>query len=637
MSAGKDGRSTPLPPGPSHAQTPGGSSSDKVSDKPVIVGDFRQTLLKEQQDAITRPSRAVTGGSPADKVSDRPLIAGDLQSLLKDQQDALKWSLALNQAITRLTDEHAQSVAEAPGNGTATTTAVAMNSSSAEKRIQFADPRSVASPIPTQTVSPQNLSKPFLSVVNDFSKFCINFSPTAAGSRRDLLKPLLYDERPASVQIQGDEEGREPSEGEGLEDSPSHMSRSKGVEQLLFPIADETILIVQDYLNRHEQTVEDLYHKTGFAQACARSSRFSNVTIVVILLNTFWIAVDTDYNKQEVLCNAPVVFQVADNLFCFYFTCELIIRLMAFKRKQHALQDPWYIFDAVLVSLMVLETWVQTLMYLTFGSESITQGRAATIFRIFRLARLTRVARTGKLLHSAPELMILAKAMFLAMRSVIAILVMLTLVIYVFAILFTQLLAADPMAKSNFQTVPHSMNFLLLQLLCGFENHFMRELLAIGWVYYVMFLLYLFIANMTIMNMLIGILCDVVAGVSEAEKEVSFVKEIEGNLEALAAKIDPDGDGRVSGEEFRNIMRESEFVQALDGAGVDVISFVQYASFVFQDGAEISQEDFTQLIVQFRGDRVATVKELVSTRKYITNLFECMQLHLHTQQLNALR
>jgi len=352
--------------------------------------------------------------------------------------------------------------------------------------------------------------------------------------------------------------------------------------------------------------------------------------LFVIFLNTIWIAIDTDYNKAEILCNAPPVFQVVDNVFCFYFVFELGVRLMAFKRKCRALSDPWYIFDTVLVSLMVWETWIQVFLYLMIGSESFAYGRTATILRVFRLARLTRVARTGKLLRSVPELMILAKAMVMALRSVMAILVMLTLVVYIFAILFTQLLGGTDLAAGRFDNVPQSMNFLLIQVLCGFDSDFMSSLPAYGCFYYCIWLSFLLVAQLTIMNMLIGILCDVVSGVSETAKEEAFVKEIESQLETLAAKLDPDGDRRVSREEFLNIMRDYNWIQALDATGVDVISFMEYASFVFEDDTDLSCDDFMRMIVQFRGDRVATVKELVSTRKYMTTLFESMQVGLPT-------
>eukprot|EP00427_Karlodinium_veneficum_P042066 CAMPEP_0169271682 /NCGR_PEP_ID=MMETSP1016-20121227/49935_1 /TAXON_ID=342587 /ORGANISM="Karlodinium micrum, Strain CCMP2283" /LENGTH=77 /DNA_ID=CAMNT_0009357419 /DNA_START=20 /DNA_END=250 /DNA_ORIENTATION=- len=60
---------------------------------------------------------------------------------------------------------------------------------------------------------------------------------------------------------------------------------------------------------KREYNVEDLYNTEGFAQEVARNAYFQNCTLIVIVLNTFWMAIDTDYNHAAVLCEAPIIFQ----------------------------------------------------------------------------------------------------------------------------------------------------------------------------------------------------------------------------------------------------------------------------------------------------------------------------------------
>merc|ERR1719217_714752 len=89
---------------------------------------------------------------------------------------------------------------------------------------------------------------------------------------------------------------------------------------------------------------------------------------------------------------------------------------------------------------MVLETWVFTVIVLILGiGEESSGGGNAGIMRLARLMRLSRMARMGKLLRVMPELMIMIKGMKAATRSVCFTLVLLTIVMYVFAIAFTQL------------------------------------------------------------------------------------------------------------------------------------------------------------------------------------------------------
>merc|ERR1712100_285019 len=97
---------------------------------------------------------------------------------------------------------------------------------------------------------------------------------------------------------------------------------------------------------------------------------------------------------------------------------------------------------------------------------------------------------------------------------------MLLAMTYIFAIIFTQLLAGREDSGAQFDTVPQSGNTLLLQVLCGFDSDFAMKMFAINWMYYALFMTYMFMGNLTLLNMLIGVLCDVLANVAtEAEQE----------------------------------------------------------------------------------------------------------------------
>merc|ERR1719191_489625 len=89
--------------------------------------------------------------------------------------------------------------------------------------------------------------------------------------------------------------------------------------------------------------------------------------------------------------------------------------------------------------MMVLETWVFSLMVLVFSAGGGGMGGNAGIMRLARLMRLSRMARMGKLLRVMPELMIMIKGMKAATRSVFWTLLLLVVVKYVFGIAFVQM------------------------------------------------------------------------------------------------------------------------------------------------------------------------------------------------------
>jgi hypothetical protein len=272
------------------------------------------------------------------------------------------------------------------------------------------------------------------------------------------------------------------------------MDMSKSVNMLnsqarmasLFPDTEKMKRTVLDSLQKVRYDVEKLYHETGCWQKIARSDYFKTFILLIIALNSVWIAIETDHNKAANLLDAPLVFQIVDNGFCFIFTFEVLARFMSFRRKRDAFVDNWFVFDSFLVALMIWETWVMTACSLAFdfSSGKAPGAKNMQILRLVRLIRIFRVARATRLLHGAPELLILARGMVAGMRSVLAVLLMLMLIIYIYGIVFTMTLAGTaPIGAEHFATVPLSMNFLLLQVLCGTEAHFLESLFAVHWSY----------------------------------------------------------------------------------------------------------------------------------------------------------
>merc|ERR1711879_498385 len=86
-----------------------------------------------------------------------------------------------------------------------------------------------------------------------------------------------------------------------------------------------------------------------------------------------------------------------------------------------------------------------------------------SILRIARLLRLSRMARMARLLRAMPELMILIKGMMAACRSVLFTLLLLIILMYIFGIMFRQLVPLDSIAGGKyFPSVGASMFSLLI-------------------------------------------------------------------------------------------------------------------------------------------------------------------------------
>jgi len=386
---------------------------------------------------------------------------------------------------------------------------------------------------------------------------------------------------------------------------------------------------VREAVTRREYNVCDFYFDEGWPQKIARTQWFEYLTLFVIAVNAIWISVDADLNTSPTVLGADPVFQVAEHTFCFYFTGEIIIRFLAFKEKRNCLKDGWFIFDSLLVTMMVLETWVMTLILLATGAGSDTGMGNTSILKLVRLCRLTRMARMAKLLRAIPELIILIKGIVVASRSVCFTLVLLMLLIYFFAIVFRQLADDTDVGAEYFKSVPDAMISLLLDGVLPDQSSVVRACADQHPFFGIIILLFILLASLTVMNMLVGVLCEVVSVVSSVEKEQLTVNYVKQRLYTMFEEWDEDGSMTISKAEFQRMLVIPEAAKIIHEIGVDVVGLVDFADFIFKEGADLSFADFMELVLSFRGSNQSTVKDVVDLRKFVGS-----QLETTTRELN---
>jgi len=371
---------------------------------------------------------------------------------------------------------------------------------------------------------------------------------------------------------------------------------------------------------KEEYNVHDLYYETGFFQFVAKHHLFENFTLAVISLNAVYIAIDTDWNKPEPLTStdsrdlsaSPIFFQMMEHLFCIYFTVEWIVRFCAFRRKCDCLFDAWFVFDSIMVILMIGETWVMTIVAQTMGLEGGSPLGNTGILRLFRLLRLARLLR---MLRSLPELMILIKGMVTAMTSVLYVMGLLVMLTYVFAIAFTQLTVGTLAGELFFANIGLSMYSLLIHAtfmddLAAFANELKTDEL---WYCLVLAIIFIFLASLTLMNMLVGVLCEVVSAVAVTEKEECLSFKMVETMKHVLEKLDTNEDKHISYKEFTAIVSDPEALECFKDVGVDPMICLDFADlFFFADGepTELSFEEFIDVVMNLRESNEAKVQDI---------------------------
>jgi hypothetical protein len=230
-------------------------------------------------------------------------------------------------------------------------------------------------------------------------------------------------------------------------------------------------------------------------------------------------------------------------------------------------------------------------------------------------------------LRAVPEVMTLLKGIAAAMRSVGTTLIVLGLIIYFAGVVFVNLLRDDAAAKGRFESVPMSVNFLMLQVICGIEPQVVMDLLHAGWFYYLTFLLFVFIASLTIMNMLVGGVVGVVSQVGEAERDKARARqqkeEISFVINAVVDKIEYDHNGDEERQELEQALLDPDLLTKLVKMEIDLVSFVDFTRFILPDHGELSLETFREILssacMLFMGQsKASTVKDVLDARQVLS-------------------
>jgi len=386
------------------------------------------------------------------------------------------------------------------------------------------------------------------------------------------------------------------------------------------------------------------------------------------LLNAIWIAVDTDWNKANVLVEAQPQFQIAEHMFCSFFLYEWTVRFLAFAKKRYVLGDAWFIFDSLLVSTMVLETWVMSIVVLCTNSSGTTDLGNASLLRVARLLRLSRMARMARLLQATPELLILIKGIIASMRSVVFTLGLLLVLVYIFAIAFTQICAGSEceVLFPGVATAMHTLflNGALMDNLSLLTTPLEQQNLGLLFLFYI----YVLLAALTLMNMLVGVICEVVSAVATTERECITLNHVNGKIRELVGKIndvDADANDKISKKEFMKLLREKDARRILSEVGVDVMSLVDLTDTIFDmdgedygatcepDGPsrasvskclnrhlEIDFSTFMQIILSLRGTNQASFKDIAELRRFMKGQFAHLDhkfLELETAKPRSVR
>ena len=241
----------------------------------------------------------------------------------------------------------------------------------------------------------------------------------------------------------------------------------------------------------------------SWARRVVNNRRFNAFIVGVILVNAVIVGLET---SEEVIARFGSVLELVNALVVSIFVVEIAIRLISYWPRPFAFfRDGWNVFDFVIVALSLLPA-------------------AGSFATVARLARLLRVVR---LVSVVPELRLIVGTMLRSFGSMLAIVLLLALVVYVYAVLGYHLFGTvDPERWGSLGNAVRTLfEALTLEGWLEFQGAVIGQV-PLAWLF---FGSYILIAVFIVVNLFIAVILNNLEEVKaeQAAEEMEDMREVD--------------------------------------------------------------------------------------------------------------
>ena len=210
---------------------------------------------------------------------------------------------------------------------------------------------------------------------------------------------------------------------------------------------------------------------------------FQFSVVVIIILNAILIGATT-YQLDPIFLNT---IHLLDYAITVFFVIEILIRFIGEKEKKNFLKDGWNVFDTIIVAISLIP---------------IPNNSS---FLVLRLLRIFRVLR---LISVIPELKKIIEAILASIKRVFFVSLLLFIILYIYATMGSILFGGDD--PERWADLGISLITLFQVLTLSSWENVMLPMQAIYWWAWIYFFSFISICSITILNLVIAILVDVV-------------------------------------------------------------------------------------------------------------------------------
>eukprot|EP00927_Polykrikos_kofoidii_P009502 TRINITY_DN1395_c1_g1_i4.p1 TRINITY_DN1395_c1_g1~~TRINITY_DN1395_c1_g1_i4.p1 ORF type:complete len:709 (-),score=81.97 TRINITY_DN1395_c1_g1_i4:10-2136(-) len=381
-----------------------------------------------------------------------------------------------------------------------------------------------------------------------------------------------------------------------------------------------------------------------------------------ICVNGLFIGMEVQWQAENMTEDTTQGFKIVGDAFAMVFLIELLIRIVAepfnffFACSRDFSALLWNYFDTFLVAASLVEFSLNAFTPTGFDKPSVSNLRIVRVMRITRLCRLLRIAR---ILRFIKGFRILVISIIYTFRGLSWAMVLLFVIIYVFAIAFTQ--GTNSFLVSRIRTENLEGNawqqdesMLSLWHYCGtmprsIYTLFMissegrswgdvgRPISTMSTVWLLLLMVFIAVIHFAVLNVVTGVFCQSAIDSARRDREMAIqsllenkqthVKNIRNQFKTLFDNIDSDSSGHISIAEFKEHINDEK----LNGFFVllDIDTSDTYALFKLLDddgSGAIDAEEFVDGCLRLQG--VARSIDLAKVRHEHKAIFKKLATHL---------
>jgi len=384
-------------------------------------------------------------------------------------------------------------------------------------------------------------------------------------------------------------------------------------------------------------------HQVSWARRVVDDTRFDVFFAAVVITNSLFIGVDVQMNPSAYGAR-PLWIQIAQFVYTILFSVEFAMRVAAFGKQYFCSSEwAWGFLDLFIVVTSWWELFVE--MWYTFAEDesSFESFGGLTGLKAFRIVRLTRIVKTVRLMRIfrfVLALRTLIHSILHTLKSLFWALVLLVLIVYVFALIFTQSVAdhltdesAHELSEENleasrkyFGTLMSTMLSLFMTVTDGVSwEKVIAPLGAISWIWSSFFLFYVAFTYFAVLNVLTGVFCQ--SAIESAQNDhATAIQSMIANKEAHLTKVralfnqlGTDERSVITFRQFEDKINSDEVREYFETLGLDVWDAWSFFKLLDRDGGgSVEIEEFLKGCLRFRGQaRAIDIGQLIHDQEWM--------------------